>query len=163
MVTPHERRSRGLINVGGQILHSLFGLATSNQVQISRQMINIIRTSNKHIIHQTNNMVSVINQTYNEMKLNRRHIQDGEDSLSALYDHVNTWFTVRQVAWSRISAGLHIDRCFDLLESAQILYDKRRLLYHAQRDALQTGRLTETLLPINELGKILKHCNAVYS
>ena len=124
-------------------------------------MINIIRTSNKHIIHQTNNIVSVINQTYNEMKLNRRHIQDVDDSLSALYDHVNTWLTVRQVAWSRIRAGLHIDRCFDLLESAQILYDKRRLLYHAQRDALQTGRLTETLLPINKLGKLLKHCNAL--
>ena len=111
MATPHERRRRGLINVGGQILHSLFGLYTSNQVQISRQMINIIRTSNKHIIHQTNNMVSVIIQTYNEMKLNRRHIQDVEDSLSALYDNVNTWLTVRQLAWSRISAGLHIDRC----------------------------------------------------
>ena len=124
-------------------------------------MINIIRKSNKHIIHQTINMVSVINQTYNEMKLNRRHIRDVEDSISTLYEHVNTWITVRQAAWSRISASLHIDRCFDLLESAQILFDKRHRLYHAQRDALETGRHTEALLPINELGKILKHCNAL--
>ena len=112
VVTPHERRRRGLIDVGGQILHSLFGLATSNQVQISRQMINIIRKSNKHIIHQSNNMISVINQTYTEMKLNRRHIIDVEESLSAVYEHVNTWITGRQTAWSRISASLQIDRIF---------------------------------------------------
>ena len=110
VVTPHERRRRGLNDVGGQILHSLFGLATSNQVQISRQMINIIRKSNKHIIHQSNNMISVINQTYTEMKLNRRHIIDVDESLSALYEHVNTWITGRQTAWSRISASLQIDR-----------------------------------------------------
>ena len=161
VVTPHDRRRRGLINVGGQILHSLFGLATSNQVQISRQMINIIRKSNKHIIHQSNNMISVINQTYTEMKLNRRHIIDVEESLSALYEHVNTWITGRQTAWSRISSSLQVDRIFDLLDSAQILYDKRQRHYHAQRDALQTGRLTEALLPNQELGKILKHCNAL--
>lgn len=160
VATFRERRRRGLIDVGGQLLHSIFGLATSNQVDISRQMIKLVRASNQHIIHQTNNMVTVINQTYNEMVLNRQHIQDVERSLSDLYTHVNTWIAVRHVAWGRISASLQIDRCFNLIESAQISWDKRRARFHAQRGALETGRLTEALLPIEELGKILKHSNA---
>ena len=112
VATSHERRRRGLIDVGGQLLHSIFGLATSNQVDISRQMIKLVRASNQHIIHQTNNMVTVINQTFNEMVLNRQHIQDVERSLSDLYTHVNTWIAVRHVAWGRISASLQIDRWF---------------------------------------------------
>ena len=54
-------------------------------------------------------MVYIINQTYEELMLNRQHIQVVETSLSDLYNHVNKWITVRNRAWGSISAGLQID------------------------------------------------------
>ena len=41
-------------------------------------------------------MVYIINQTYEELMLNRQHIQVVETSLSDLYNHVNKWITVRK-------------------------------------------------------------------
>ena len=63
-------------------------------------------------------MVTVINQTYNEIISHRQHIMEVEKSLSELYVHVQTWISLHNVALEQIWAGLRIDRCLSLLESA---------------------------------------------
>ena len=43
-VSSCERSRRGLIDVGGQLLHQVFGVATSEQIEASRNMIQQVRT-----------------------------------------------------------------------------------------------------------------------
>ena len=83
-VSSRERHRRGLIDVGGELLHQVFGVVTSKQVETSRRMIHLVHASNQQIIHQSNKMVTVINQTYNEIISHRQHIMEVEKSLSEL-------------------------------------------------------------------------------
>ena len=80
-VTPHARHKRGLLDAGGMVLHQLFGVATSGDVANSRQLIRQVCDSNKQILHKANKLVSVINQTYNELSLHRTHLLDIEKSV----------------------------------------------------------------------------------
>ena len=125
-VSSRDRRRRSLIDVGGELLHQVFGVATSKQVETNRRMIQLVRASNKQIIHQSNKMVTVINQTYNEIISHRRHIQEVEKSLSELFLHIKTWISLHNVALEEIRAGLRIDRCLSLLESAHFAWNKLR-------------------------------------
>ena len=156
-VSSRDRRRRGLIDVGGELLHQVFGVATSKQVETNRRMIQLVRASNKQIIHQSNKMVTVINQTYHEIISHRRHIQEVEKTLSELFRHIKTWISLQNVALEQIRAGLRIDRCLSLLESAHFAWNKLRTQFLSHRSALESGRLSETLLPTGELSEILRH------
>ena len=156
-MSSRERRRRGRIDVGGELLHQGFDVATSKQVETNRRMIQLVRASNQQMIHQSNKMVTVINQTYNEIISHQQHIMEVGKILSELYVHVQKWVSLHNVALEQIRAGLRIDRCLSLLESAHFAWDKLRTRFFAQRLALESGRLTETLLPTGELSEILRH------
>ena len=156
-VSSRERNRRGFFDLGGQMLHQVFGVATSEQIETSRKMIQLVRASNKQILHQSNKMVTVINQTYHEIILHQEHIVKVEKAISELYVHVQSWIALHNVALEKIRAGLRIDRCLSLLESAHFAWTKQRTRFIAQRLALESGRLSETLLPTEELLEILRH------
>ena len=83
-----------------------------------------------------------------------------EKALSELYVHVQSWISLHNVALEKIRTGLRIDRCLSLLESAHFAWSKLRTRFLAQLLALESGRLSETLLPPGELSEILRHiCN----
>ena len=97
-VSSRERSRRVLIDVGGQLLDQDFGVATSEQIETSRDMILLVRTSNKTILHQSNKMVTVINQTYHEIISHRKHIVKVETALSKFNVHVQSWIALHNVA-----------------------------------------------------------------
>ena len=102
VVTPHERHKRGLLDAGGMVLHQLFGVATSGDVETSRQLIRQVRDSNKQILHKANEFVYVINQTYNELSLHRTHLLDIEKSVTQMYVQVNTLKRVSAIRFERM-------------------------------------------------------------
>ena len=69
------RAKRGLFDFGGIVLHKVFGLATTAELMESRRWIEQVRTNNIRVLHKTNERVSVVNQTFSEIRLKRKHIQ----------------------------------------------------------------------------------------
>ena len=107
---PHERHKLGLLDAGGMVLHQLFGVATSGDVATSRQLIRQVRDSNKQILHKANELVSEINQTYNELSLHRTHLLDIEKSVTQLYAQVNTLKRVIAIRFERMRSFMSVDR-----------------------------------------------------
>ena len=158
-VTPHERHKRGLLDAGGMVLHQLFGVATSGDVATSRQLIRQVRDSNKQILHKANELVSVVNQTYNELSLHRTHLLDIEISVTQLYRQVNTLKRVSAIRFERMRSFSSIDRSLAMLQSQQLFWHRQRDQYLQERDALEKGRLTEAIMPISELENIVQACH----
>ena len=158
--TSAQRHKRGLLDAGGMVLHQLFGEATSADIQTSRHLIQQIRESNKQVLHNANELVSVINQTYNELSLHRTHLLDIEKSVTKLYAQVNTLQRVSAIRFERLRSSISIDRSLSLLESQQLFWHRQRVQYLKERDALEKGRLTESIMPIAELENIVQACHA---
>ena len=155
-----QRHKRGLLDAGGMVLHQLFGKATSADIQTSRHLIQQIRESNKQVLHKANELFSVINQTYNELSLHRTHLLDIEKSVTKLYAQVNTLQRVSAIRFERLRSSISIDRSLSLLESQQLFWHRQRVQYLKERDALEKGRLTESIMPIAELENIVQACHA---
>ena len=156
MATDHRHR-RGLIDAGGILLRNLFGLATTSQVDISRRLIQQVRIYNHMILHKTNKLISVVNQTFDELVRHRQHIMDLETSISDLYEHIKTWQSVRDVAYKTLRANIRIDNALSVLEQQKLRWTRQLSRYRRQRLALMSGKLTESLLPVTDLNIILTH------
>ena len=70
---PNTRIKRGLFNFVGEIGATLFGTATENQVAQLKHHITKAQRTNRRIVHATNELISVVNQTRAEVSLNRQH------------------------------------------------------------------------------------------
>ena len=53
------RTKRGLFDLGGIVLHKVFGLATTAELMESRRWIEQVRKNNIRVLHKTNELVSV--------------------------------------------------------------------------------------------------------
>ena len=68
----------------GVAANKLFGTATQSEVDECRQLINQYAGVNRDMVHVTNQLVSVINQTRLDLEENRQHIRAIETFLSNL-------------------------------------------------------------------------------
>ena len=59
-ILPGRDRRSGLINVGGTILKSLFGIATVNDLHELHNMLDSLHTSTSDIVHSLTNQVTYI-------------------------------------------------------------------------------------------------------
>ena len=85
-------------------------------IERSRHLIQQVCKSIKQILHTTNDLVYVVNQTYHELSLHCTHLLDIEKSVTKLFDQVDT-STVK-----RMRNSLSIDRSLTLLESRQMFW-----------------------------------------
>ena len=82
---PHGRWvRRGFSDLGGTILNKVFGIATEAHMDTTRRWIQQVRYDNQRVIHNTNELVTVVNHTFAEVRLNRKHIRDIEVYISKL-------------------------------------------------------------------------------
>ena len=107
--TNTTRAKRGLFDFGGIVLHKVFGLATTAELMESRRWIEQVRTNNIRVSHKTNELVSVVNHTFSEIRLNRKHIQGMEMNIADMYNHITTWQTLSELAYERLHANIRID------------------------------------------------------
>ena len=106
MATDHRHR-RCLIDADGILLHNLFGLATTSEVDTGRRLIYVVRTHNNMIVFKTNQLISIVNQTFEELVRHRLHnILDIEKSLSELFEHIKTWQPVSDVAFETLRTDI---------------------------------------------------------
>lgn len=60
---PGARLKRGLLDIGGSILNTLFGVATSSDIGRLTDAINAIAGKNQAVAHAHNQLATVVNQT----------------------------------------------------------------------------------------------------
>ena len=159
LVASDQRRRRGLLDVGGILLHQLFGVATSSDIKISRHLIAQVRNTNKKVLHKANELVSIVNQTYQELSLHQAHLNDIEKALTEIYAKVGQLHISGNIALERMRVSLSIDRRFSLLENRQMFWQLQQGQYLKERAGLESGRLMESIMPRSELTIIVQACH----
>ena len=85
----NSRTKRGLFNLGGSILSSLFGLATTNQMKKYKQHIEITRKNQYRITNYLNDMTTVVNHTLIKVDKTDKVITEIKTYLLHIRDAIN--------------------------------------------------------------------------
>ena len=91
---PNTQIKRGLFNFVGEIGATLLGTATEDQVAKLKHHITKAQRTNRSIVHATNELISVVNQTRAEVSLNRQHLVAVEQFAKELYVELLTYLRV---------------------------------------------------------------------
>ena len=155
--TDITRMRRGLLNFVGDISNKLFGTATEQEVEECRRYINAVSTSNRHVAHVVNNLVTVVNQTHDQVKQNRAHLQNLEKYMDKAYDFVRVLhrgLDRQQQRLEILTLELRLNQMLTTIETAHNLWLRQLDRYKRQRASLDLGYLTEEILPVIELERI---------
>ena len=153
-----SRVRRGLLDVVGKVSNKLFGTATEEQVEHCRRKINDVMLINQKIVHTTNELVTIVNQTHDAVRTNQQHIVDIEHFVEKLIIEIERFGKVASSMMGRvmqIEDNAQIDRILTSLEHAHSIWLRQVDLYRRQRAALELGWLTEETLPPADLRHIL--------
>lgn len=145
-----RRRRRGLLPILGDLGKSLFGLATEEDVERLKEEVKINRNYAKTVRHDMVNLVSVINVTRTEMKENRATVNQLINTTGHLIQSFRSY-----EHWSHSHEEfLQIQsQYYHLHEQVENLREQRQVFLGARRD-LETGTLSELLLPLSELQRL---------
>jgi hypothetical protein len=159
MVPSRIRNRRGILDFVGGALNFLFGTATEDQVKECQTYIQKLHHRQERVVHLTEKLITVVNQTYEEVRKNRQQITQ----LWTYLSHVSATISKLTEAVTSITGRLdnvetrlELDSYLGALEA--IHRDWTRLLdkYISERASLELGWLTESILPPSELLRILR-------
>ena len=159
-VAPGDVRvRRGLLDIIGDISNKLFGIATEQEVMESRVRIASVRKSNRRISHLVNKLVTIINQTHDQVKQNSKHIREFDQYIALVEREIHiirVKMQGRVEEIDRLKSTVETDRVLSAIEAAHNNWLRQVELYHRQRASLEMGRLTEDILPTKALIRILE-------
>ena len=153
-----RRQRRGLINIVGKLSQALFGTATDSEVQDIKRVLKEMSATDDSLYHNQEKMMSVFNQSRHFIEQNTRGIQTlfqemGTLKQLSLYNANLTKalaHDIRDLALMR-----HIDNSINEMEEVYADFGLKWQLWHKQRVQLETGHLTEDILPPTQLQEIL--------
>ena len=137
---PHTRIKRGLLNFVGEIGATLFGTSTEEQVAQLKHHITKAQRTNRRIVHATNELISVVNQTRAEVSLNRQLLVAVEQFTKELYTELVTYRRVLDGFVGSLIAleeSTQIYRILSALESVHNLWLRESDRYQRQRTSLE--------------------------
>ena len=135
--SPPRRVRRGLIDAVGLAAHSLFGVATDEEMDTIREKVQENRDTLKELSTWAAEQIAVVNASYTAISENRHAIQTLTTSLNL---------------------GEQIYRIRSALDRAESLLNHQLQI----RDDLEDGRLTERILPPHVLQEIPSHPDEVW-
>jgi hypothetical protein len=144
------RNKRGLLDFGGEIIHTIFGLATDSSVEDCRNMVRESRKGQVKIVHRINEMVSILNSSYDEMDKNRERINEVSEVIRKIIPRVKMVIKNLQIVTERmniVERTIGFDRAILIIEMATHAYVRARDRFQRQKASLELGRLTEEVLP----------------
>jgi hypothetical protein len=154
-----QRYRRGIFDIGGIILHGLFGVATNSDLEKYQKILSDLRVDTETIMHFLPELTSAINQTRVYVQQNRQRLTKMEEHQNVIAEYMKQLVFQQQGAAHRLGSLeilQQVDRILNALELVGELYHQERNLYHDQRAALEVGHLTEDLLPPKVLEDILQ-------
>ena len=152
------RVKRGLLNFVGVVGKKLFGLATEGEVNELRKHIELSSANSQHVTHVINQLVSVVNQSHDQIKENRLHISKIEHYTSKLADNVINMENLIDEKINdghRLAATIQLGDTLAAIKSAQTAWLRQYDTYARQKASLEMGWLTEETLPPRDLLRIL--------
>ena len=133
--TRHNRRTkRGLINFIGQLSNSLFGTATESEITEIREKIEENRQLNQDISTWQKQYIAVVNRTKNEVIENRKLLNNITSNMYQVTDAIKYIIYVQ-----------------DIVHRLEVIQARQQVIIHD----LEQGRLTENILPLSDLMKIV--------
>ena len=148
-----SRERRGLIDFIGQGLNWAFGTATEAQVEQLQAAVDQARGSQKAIVHNVRELITVINQTHVEMRDTRVKLA----TLATAYDQ---FMKMEGDRWSRFDHNTkllmmeqYLDSLLWLDTSVWRQIDTTRQLHRSLRAGELTGELCPVLL-LNQISQL---------
>ena len=153
-----RRHSRGLIDIVGTISNKLFGTATEDEVFEIRSRIERVAKQNKRVVNVVKDLVTIINQTHEQSKEGRQHIQSLESYVSKYAIEIRKLQEKTEKQRNRydiLETCIKTDRALALIEATHNAWLRQQDRYHRQRTALELSYLTEDILPVQNLKRII--------
>lgn len=85
-----SRMRRGLVNAVGSAMNYLFGTATADQLDSIRDTVRVMAERQQRIYNDMQQFTTVLNHTFDEIQINRRHLNALSSRLYKLANIVNT-------------------------------------------------------------------------
>lgn len=155
-----HREKRAILGFMNPIFHALFGTITADDLKQYEVAIDNLRMEQREIVHEQNNMISVMHSLEDQFKQNNQRVkisilklwnmsklieEELEKTNHALYEYAYIQYMNSQLE--------HVDLWLDKFVLEQELYQRRYA-------SLELGRLTEELLPTSLLQQILQHASS---
>ena len=150
----HQRMKRSLLPIIGDIAHDLFGTATVREIEHIMQLVNDNRNALNKVTNFQNEQLTLINITKEEMKQNRKAINDIISLTSSLTEQIaNITANSHAHYYATYQYNLIQDRISALW---QHLDELQAVILRAidQRDLLEQGRLGEQLISVETLKEV---------
>lgn len=149
------RKRRGLINVAGEALNFLFGVATEEEVTVLQEAVKTARENDQILYHNQERMISVLNETQKYVARNRQATsllfkvyRQLEKKRLAEGEVINKLKIARRV---RIYLN-NVERALDMASGALKEYD-------ALASSLASGQLTRHVISESSLRLVLAKLN----
>ena len=160
IATPiHRRTRRGLVNIVGLLSNRLFGTATEAQVLETRSQIENIAKQNKRVVNVVKELITIVNHTHEHSKIVNQHIRSLETYVSAVAFEIQKSENITGKLGNRIDilrSVIQTDRALTLIETTHNVWLRQLDRYNRQRAALELGYLTEDILSVKDLTKIIQ-------
>ena len=153
-----RRDRRGLLDVGGRLLHAVFRVATSAQLDRFKAAMGEVEGNQREMVHAHNNLATILNQTRvfaQRLSVRQQHLQLHVDKLTVAVLHLSKSLHAQDDSLRRVEIATDVDRYLDVLTLATQEYLGQIDLFHRQRAELELGRLTRDLLSPDQLREIL--------
>ena len=153
-----RRHGRGLIDIVGTISNKLFGTATEDEVFEIRSRIERVAKQNKRVVNVVKDLVTIINQTHEQSKEVKQHIQSLESYVSKYAIEIRKLQEKTEKQRNRydiLETCITTDRALALIEATHNAWLRQQDRYHRQRTALELSYLTEDILPVQNLKRII--------
>jgi len=159
------RAKRALMDVGGSILHALFGVATSAQLGRFQAALEEVGARQMKIAHAHNSLATIVNQTkyyLGQMAIQQQQLTAQVSRISGAIHKIVRQVDSQERRINQLELVANLDRYIDTLEIAARQYVAQTALFHRQRAELETGRLTRDLLTEEQLTEILSQATSQY-
>jgi hypothetical protein len=148
--SPH-RRTRGLLDPIGTLVHNIFGLATNAEVDDIKRVLSTLHEDDSAIVHRLHEFTTILNRSRAYEQETRTFV----NAMSKRFAKINTWLAELEDDINGITMMVNFERILEDLElKSQTLYQLHQLYAHRRQD-LHAGRLTEELLSAASLAQIL--------
>ena len=154
----NRRHSRGLIDIVGTISYKLVGIATEDEVFEIRSRIERVAKQNKRVVNVVKDLVTIVNQTHEQSKEVRQHIQSLERYVSKYAIGIRKLQEKTEKQRNRydiLETCIKTDRALALIAVTHNVWLRQHDRYHRHRTALELSYLTEDMLPVQNLQRII--------
>ena len=155
---PRTRGKRGLFDFIGKASKSLFGTATTEDVENVKNVLRAMQHTMTTSIHRVNELLIVVNHTNNDIQLNRNRINlvnRQVQKMSIVLERLAKFQSTINDKLLKLKRHIIIERIVSQLEREVFNLHQLEETYLLRKQHLESDRLTEEILPLSKLREVI--------